>query len=56
MITHQGFYDDSLEFVYLDEKIQIIASMAPCSTVGRHELSTRFTANVRIHYISYPTR
>jgi dynein heavy chain 2 len=29
--------------------------MAPASTIGRHELSTRFTANVRIHFIEYPT-
>jgi dynein heavy chain 2 len=30
--------------------------MAPGSTVGRHALSTRFTANVRIHYIDYPSK
>jgi dynein heavy chain 2 len=41
--------------VYLDEKIQIIASMAPSSTMGRHQLSTRFTANVRILAIDYPS-
>ena len=29
--------------------------MNPPSTVGRHPLSTRFTANVRIHYIDPPT-
>ncbi len=29
--------------------------MNPPSTVGRHPLSTRFTANVRIHYIEEPT-
>ncbi len=28
--------------------------MAPASTIGRHDLSTRFTANVRILYIDYP--
>lgn len=54
MITHRGFYDESLEFIHLDEKIQLVASMAPSSTVGRHELSTRFTANVRILFIEYP--
>lgn len=51
LITHRGFYDDNLEFVYLDEKIQIVASMNPPSTVGRHPLSTRFTANIRMYYI-----
>ncbi|KAL4440929.1 hypothetical protein ABPG74_009342 [Tetrahymena malaccensis] len=56
IITHKGYYDEQLEFVYLDEKIQIVASMAPSSTIGRHEISTRFTANARIHYISYPSK
>lgn len=55
IIAHRGFYDENLEFIYLDEKIQIIASMNPASTIGRHELSTRFTAKVRILYIDYPT-
>ena len=40
----------------MDEKIQIVASMAPASTIGRHDLSTRFTANVRILYIDYPSK
>jgi dynein heavy chain 2 len=55
IITHRGFYDENLEFVYLDEKIQIVASMNPASTIGRYELSTRFTANCRIAYVDYPT-
>ena len=29
--------------------------MNPSSTIGRYELSTRFTANVRIAYIDNPT-
>ncbi|EGR34655.1 hypothetical protein IMG5_004580 [Ichthyophthirius multifiliis] len=56
IITHKGYYDDSLEFIYLDEKIQIVCSMAPPSTIGRHQISTRFTANVRIHYMQYPKK
>eukprot|EP00392_Amoebophrya_sp_AT5.2_P002499 g2504.t1 len=52
---HNGFYDEDLEFVTL-ESIQIVCSMAPCSTLGRHHVSTRFTANVRIASIFYPTR
>jgi P-loop containing dynein motor region len=47
LITYTGFYDDRLEWVGL-EKIQIVASMNPATTVGRHPLSTRFTAIVRI--------
>lgn len=54
MITHKGFYDTNLEFVQLDEKIQIVATMNPPSTIGRHELSQRFTANVKILNMDYP--
>eukprot|EP00931_Biecheleriopsis_adriatica_P043590 TRINITY_DN24917_c0_g1_i1.p1 TRINITY_DN24917_c0_g1~~TRINITY_DN24917_c0_g1_i1.p1 ORF type:complete len:4311 (+),score=994.91 TRINITY_DN24917_c0_g1_i1:69-13001(+) len=52
-IMHNGFYDDDLEFVQL-EHIQIVASIAPASTLGRHRLATRFTANVRVCSISFP--
>jgi len=55
LVTYKGFYDDNLEFVYL-ERIQIVASMNPSTTVGRHELSPRFTANVRLAYVDYPER
>jgi dynein heavy chain 2 len=49
VISHKGFYDPiSLEFVHLDDKIQIVASMLPSTFIGRHELSPRFTAIVRI--------
>lgn len=54
-VMHNGFYDDDLEFVQL-EHVQIIASMAPASTLGRHPLATRFTANVRVCAVSYPTQ
>lgn len=30
--------------------------MSPPSTVGRHPLSTRFTARVRVAALSYPDR
>lgn len=53
-VMHKGFYDDDLEFVQL-EHIQIVASIAPASTLGRHRLSTRFTAIVRVCSISYPS-
>jgi dynein heavy chain 2 len=54
IVCYKGFYDDNLEFVSL-ERIQIVASMNPSSTIGRHRISTRFTANVRICYMEYPT-
>ena len=54
IVCYKGFYDENLEFVYL-ERIQIVASMNPSTTIGRHKISTRFTANVRIAYAEYPT-
>lgn len=56
MISHRGYYDESLEFIYLDEKIQVVASMASSTTVGRHDLSSRFTANVRVLTVDYPAK
>jgi dynein heavy chain 2 len=53
-VMHNGFYDDDLEFVQL-EHVQIIASVAPATTLGRHRVSTRFTAIVRVCSISYPS-
>jgi dynein heavy chain 2 len=55
IVCHKGFYDDNLEFVSL-ERIQIVASMTPSSTIGRHQISTRFTANVRICCMEYPAK
>jgi dynein heavy chain 2 len=52
LITYNGFYDDHLEWVGL-EKIQIVASMNPATTVGRHPLSTRFTAIVRVSFMFF---
>ena len=54
LVSYSGFYD-GLEFVSL-ERVQIVASMNPSSTVGRHILSPRFTAIVRIISVDYPTR
>ena len=53
IVAYQGFYDENLEFVYL-ERIQIIASMNPSSTIGRFEITTRFTGNVRMLFLDYP--
>ena len=53
LITFDGFYDEALEFLKLD-RIQIVASINAATTVGRHPLSTRFTAVVRIGVVDYP--
>jgi dynein heavy chain 2 len=53
LITFDGFYNEDLEFLRID-KIQIVASINAATTVGRHPLSTRFTAVVRILVVDYP--
>ena len=52
LVCYKGFYDENLDFVSL-ERVTIVASMNPSSTIGRHKISTRFTANVRICYMDY---
>lgn len=54
LITYNGFYDEALEFVRL-ENIQLVGSMNPNITIGRHKLPSRFTSIVRVFSISYPT-
>ncbi|CAM9278979.1 unnamed protein product, partial [Hapterophycus canaliculatus] len=51
--TFGGFYDENLEFLRL-ERVHLVASMNAATTVGRHPLSTRFTATVRIGVLDYP--
>jgi dynein heavy chain 2 len=55
LLTYDGFFDHSLEWISI-ENIQIVASMNPSSTIGRHQLSTRFTSKMRICFISYPDK
>ncbi|KAJ8027756.1 Cytoplasmic dynein 2 heavy chain 1 [Holothuria leucospilota] len=52
VLTYNGFYDTNLEWVGL-EGVQIVASMNAAHTVGRHQLTTRFTSIVRICTIGY---
>ena len=47
VLTYKGFYDTNLEWVGLDG-VQIVASMNAAHTVGRHQLTSRFTSIVRI--------
>ena len=55
LVTYNGYYDDSLEFITL-ERIQIVCTMNPETTVGRHALTTRLTAVVRLGFMSFPDR
>ncbi|EMP37963.1 Cytoplasmic dynein 2 heavy chain 1 [Chelonia mydas] len=55
ILTYQGFYDENLEWVGL-ENIQIVASMSAGGTLGRHKLTSRFTSVVRLCAIDYPER
>ncbi|KAG1663699.1 hypothetical protein FOA52_013267 [Chlamydomonas sp. UWO 241] len=55
LLTHEGYYDEHLEFIRV-ERVQIIASINPPSTVGRHALSTRFVARVRVADMTYPDK
>ena len=54
LILFDGFYD-GLEWMGI-ERVQIVCSMNPSTTVGRHQLTTRFTAIVRIASVDYPQR
>jgi len=55
IVCYQGFYDANLDFVAM-ERISIVASMNPSTTIGRHRISTRFTANVRLAYMDYSSQ
>uniref|UniRef100_A0ABM5FWF4 Cytoplasmic dynein 2 heavy chain 1 n=2 Tax=Agamidae TaxID=81953 RepID=A0ABM5FWF4_9SAUR len=55
VLTYQGFYDENLEWVGL-ENIQIVASMSAGGTLGKHKLTSRFTSIVRLCAIDYPER
>ena len=54
-MCNAGFYDTDLEWVGL-ENVQIVSSMNPSTTLGRHELSTRFASVVRILNTDYTDR
>eukprot|EP00960_Hanusia_phi_P074745 768303-Hanusia_phi.AAC.3 len=52
IILYQGFYD-GLEWMGI-ERVQLVCSMNPSTTIGRHNLTTRFTAIMRVAAVSYP--
>jgi hypothetical protein len=41
LVTFKGFYDEHLEFLGI-ERVHIVCTMNPATTVGRHPLSTRW--------------
>uniref|UniRef100_A0A7S1KS08 Cytoplasmic dynein 2 heavy chain 1 n=1 Tax=Percolomonas cosmopolitus TaxID=63605 RepID=A0A7S1KS08_9EUKA len=53
IVTYNGYYGSDLEMIKL-EGVQIVCTMNPPSTVGRHPLTTRFTSVVRVCYVTYP--
>eukprot|EP00048_Salpingoeca_helianthica_P012918 m.191084 g.191084 ORF g.191084 m.191084 type:complete len:4245 (+) comp15437_c5_seq48:84-12818(+) len=55
LLTYRGFHDDNLEWVGL-EGVQIVISINPSSTLGRCELTTRFSSLTRVLYVDYPDR
>jgi dynein heavy chain 2 len=55
IVCYQGFYDTNLDFVSM-ERITIVASMNPSTTIGRHRISSRFTANVKLAYMDYASQ
>ena len=55
LLTYEGFYDDTQEFIGL-MNIQFVCSMNPATTVGRHPITSRFTAIAGIAYMPYIPR
>nr|WAW84826.1 cytoplasmic dynein 2 heavy chain 1 [Halisarca dujardinii] len=53
LITYKGYYDGNLEFVMM-EGVQIIGSMNPSASLGRHLLTTRLTSVVCVCAVPYP--
>ncbi|KAL3130926.1 hypothetical protein ABBQ38_000251 [Trebouxia sp. C0009 RCD-2024] len=52
LLTYKGFYS-KLEFVGV-ERIQVVCSMNPATTVGRHPLAPRLAALLHVACMSYP--
>lgn len=52
VLTYNGFYNESLEWVTL-ENIQVVASMSTGRALGSHSITSRFSSIVRICTIEY---
>ncbi|XP_064481252.1 cytoplasmic dynein 2 heavy chain 1-like [Ornithodoros turicata] len=55
VVNYEGFYDQDLVWVNL-EGIQIVCSLSLGNSIGRHQLSTRFTSVVQVVSLDYPER
>lgn len=53
LITYNGFYDTDLEWVAI-ENIQVVISLNPPTSMGRHVLSSRITSILRVYTMDYP--
>ncbi|KAL7707900.1 dynein heavy chain cytosolic putative [Lotmaria passim] len=55
LILYNGFYDADLEWVTV-ERVQIVGSMNPPGSMGRHPVAPRFLAITSVLAISYPSK
>lgn len=55
IVLYNGFYDTDLEWISL-ERVQIVGSMNPPGSMGRHPVAPRFLAMVSVLAMSYPSR
>ncbi|KAG5494148.1 hypothetical protein JKF63_01983 [Porcisia hertigi] len=55
LTLYNGFYDTDLEWVMV-ERVQIVGSMNPPGSMGRHPVSSRFLAITSVLGLSYPSK
>ncbi|KAK7197103.1 dynein heavy chain [Novymonas esmeraldas] len=55
LILYNGFYDADLEWVMV-ERVQIVGSMNPPGSMGRHPVAPRFLAITSVLAVSYPSK
>lgn len=55
VLTYQGYYDENLEWIGI-EKVQVVASMNPSTTIGRYPLCSRLNSIMHICSIDYPSK
>ncbi|CBZ37876.1 dynein heavy chain, putative [Leishmania donovani] len=55
LILYNGFYDAELEWVTV-ERVQIVGSISPLGSMGRHPVAPRFLAITSVLSISYPSK
>uniref|UniRef100_A0A158PNV8 Cytoplasmic dynein 2 heavy chain 1 (inferred by orthology to a C. elegans protein) n=1 Tax=Anisakis simplex TaxID=6269 RepID=A0A158PNV8_ANISI len=55
LLTYQGFYDEKLEWIGL-QNVQLVASIIVDDVVARQPLASRFTSLMRICSVRYPCK